>query len=113
MQFNLSSDKITAIASAANEFIDETAPWTLKKEGKLDEMGTVLYALAESARCIAILLQPFMPTSAKKMLLQLGYSEADFENEANGVPFTQLAPEYALKSGTALPAPQGVFPRVE
>lgn len=104
---------IVDIAGEANEYIDKKAPWTLKKEGKLDEMGEVLYVLAESVRCIAIMLQPFTPAAAKKILLQLGYSEADSDNEMGGVPFAQLSADYALKPGVALPKPEGVFPRLE
>jgi len=58
------------------------------------------------------MLQPFCPAAAKKILLQLGYSESDFENESGGILFEQLSPEYALKSGDVLPKPEGVFPRI-
>ncbi|PIR38675.1 MAG: methionine--tRNA ligase [Alphaproteobacteria bacterium CG11_big_fil_rev_8_21_14_0_20_39_49] len=111
--FNSATLNIVSLASMANSFIDESAPWTLKKEGKIEEMEHVLYVLAESIRCIAIMLQPFTPIAAKKLLLQLGYSEDDFNNEFGGVPFIQLKPEYALKPETPLPKPEGVFPRIE
>ncbi len=56
------------------------------------------------------MLQPFTPTAAAKILVQLGYDET---KAAAGVAFEELKPQYALKAGTALPAPTGVFPRVE
>ncbi|MDB2414790.1 methionine--tRNA ligase [Rickettsiales bacterium] len=94
---------IIELAGKANEFIDVQAPWKLKKEDP-KRMGEVLYALAETIRVIAILLQPFIPESAGKMLDQLGVdkSERGFEfiNE-NGM----------LKSGIDLEKPEGVFPR--
>jgi methionyl-tRNA synthetase len=113
MNFSEVLEIILTCAVKANEYIDQKAPWTLKKEGKTTEMGEVLYALAEAVRGIAILLQPFMPESSKKILLQLGYSESDFVNESLGIDFTQLSSNHALKPDTLLPAPTGVFPRIE
>lgn len=98
---------IVEAAGKANEYIDKQAPWTLKKTDEA-RMRTVLYVLAESIRCIAIMLQPVIPHSAGKMLAQTGYSEAEIEA---GVAFSELAPEYALKAGSVLPTPQPVFPR--
>ncbi len=111
-KFNIEIEEILTIATRANGYIDLQEPWKLKKENP-DRMQTVLYTLAESIRCIAIMLQPFTPIAAKKLLLQLGYTEEDFNNEYGGVPFTHLSPEHALTPGTELPKPQGVFPRIE
>ena len=67
-------------------------------------MATVLYVTAEAIRQAAILVQPLMPTSAALLLDQLGVAA-----EARG--FDQLGVAGRLVPGTALPAPQGVFPR--
>jgi len=95
---------ILAMASAANEYIDREAPWTLKKTDPA-RMHSVLYYLAESIRCIAIMLQPFTPDAAAKLLDQLAVP-------ADQRLFTHLAPEFALVSATPLPKPEGVFPRL-
>jgi methionyl-tRNA synthetase len=100
-------DDIVRIAGAANEYIDRQAPWTLKKEDPA-RMASVLYMLAETVRCIGIMLQPFMPDAAAKMLGMVGYEEAATKQ---GIPFNELRAEYALKPGTSLPQPEGVFPR--
>jgi methionyl-tRNA synthetase len=55
-------------------------------------------------RAIAIVLQPFMPGSMAKLLDQLAVPS---EKRS----FTALTAEDALVPGTALPAPQGIFPR--
>jgi methionyl-tRNA synthetase len=62
----------------------------------------VLYTVAETVRRLAILSQPVMPGSMARMLDQLGVDE-------DARDFTALA--IALVPGTALPKPQGVFPR--
>lgn len=95
---------ILAMSSAANEYIDREAPWTLKKTD-LARMNSVLYYLAESIRCIAIMLQPFTPDAAAKLLDQLAVP-------ADQRLFKHLTPEFALKSGATLPKPEGVFPRL-
>jgi len=87
----------------ANRYVDEQAPWALKKTDPV-RMAAVLYVLAETVRYVAILLQPYMPGSMAKMLDQLAVPE----NERD---FTFLNDEAALKAGTPLPAPAGVFPR--
>ena len=95
---------ILAMASAANEYIDREAPWTLKKTDPA-RMQAVLYYLAESIRCIGIMLQPFTPDAAAKLLDQLAVPE-------DQRLFKHLTAEFALKPGTPLPKPQGVFPRL-
>ena len=69
------ADAITEIFTLfkrCNKYIDETMPWALaKEEDKKDRLATVLYNLVESITIGASLLQPFMPTTSKKILEQL------------------------------------------
>jgi methionyl-tRNA synthetase len=65
-------------------------------------METVLVTLLNLIRVVAVLLQPFMPTSMARMLDQLGVA-ADARDLAS-----LSAP---IPAGTALPPPAGVFPR--
>jgi methionyl-tRNA synthetase len=101
--FHKALDHAWALIAHADRYVDEQAPWALKKTD-IDRMGTVLYTLAETLRYLGILLQPFMPKSANALLDQLAVPAG----ERN---FAHLIEDYALKSGTALPAPQGIFPR--
>ncbi len=96
---------IIAMSTAANEFIDREAPWTQRKENP-ELMKRTLYTLVESIRCIAIMLQPFVPNSANALLNQLAVP-------VDARSFHHLAPIHAIKPETQLPAPQGVFPRFE
>ena len=102
-RFDAALVAILKLAHDANGFIDEQAPWSLKKTDP-KRMEEVLYTLAETVRCIAILLQPFMPDSAAKMLDQLAIPE-------DQRLLKHLTPDYALKGGAELPVPQGIFPR--
>lgn len=103
-QYQNALTQIIEFSSKANTYIDEKAPWTLRKEGKMDEMGEVLYNLAEAIRKIAILLLPFCPNSANKILDQLNISDT----ERNFV-----ALQKPLKQGIKINKPEGVFPRGE
>lgn len=56
----------------ANKYIDETTPWALAKNGRNERLGTVLYYLLEAIRVGTVLLEPFMPSTAKNIFAQLG-----------------------------------------
>jgi methionyl-tRNA synthetase len=101
--FHRALELIWTVVSDANRYIDEQAPWTLRKTDP-PRMASVLYVLTEVIRHLGILVQPFMPESAAKILAQLALSE-----DARG--FGRLGPAHALTPGQALPAPTGVFPR--
>jgi len=89
------------IVGAANRYVDEQAPWTLRKTDPA-RMATVLYVLAETVRTLAILTQPVIPDSIARMLDQLGVAAGDRTFAALATP---------LAAGTSLPPPEGVFPR--
>ena len=65
------------LVSRANKYIDETAPWTLAKEGKTEELKNVMYHLLESLRVIANLVSPYLVESAPKMMKSLGLGEVE------------------------------------
>lgn len=103
MQFSRAIEEIVHVANAANIYIDTQAPWTLKKTDPA-RMQTVLYVLAEVIRNLGLILQPFTPAAAGKILDQVAVP-------ADARDFSFIGAQHALQPGTALPAPQGVFPR--
>ncbi len=103
-KINVALDLIIHITEDANIYIDREAPWALKKTDP-QKMEEVLYNLLETIRYISILLQPFVPDSARNMLNQLMI----LENQRN---FENLTREYALKPGIKLQEPQIIFPRI-
>ena len=73
--------EIFALFKRCNKYIDETEPWVLAKdEANLDRLSTVLYNLVESIATGASLLEPFMPSTAKKIAQQLNTSVRSFED---------------------------------
>ncbi len=99
--FHKALEATWAAIADANRYIDEQAPWALRKADPA-RMGTVLYVVAETLRHLAILSQPIMPGAMSRMLDQLGVA-------ADKRDFASLAD--ALAPGTVLPKPQGIFPR--
>ncbi|MBN2557216.1 MAG: methionine--tRNA ligase [Clostridia bacterium] len=103
-------DEIFTLLRRSNKYIDETSPWLLgKDEARKGRLATVLYNLLESIRFAAVLLQPFMPETAARMLRQLNTgcstweSLADFNgirvNDTVGKPeilFARIDPEVML-----------------
>lgn len=104
LHFSKALEEIIAASTAANLYIDAQAPWALKKTDPA-RMGTVLYVLAEAIRNLGLILQPFVPGAAAKILDQVaaGADERDL---------AFMGMQHALKPGTPLPAPSGVFPRI-
>ncbi|WPZ33149.1 methionine--tRNA ligase [Thalassobaculum sp. OXR-137] len=101
--FHKGLEAIFDVVGAANRYVDEQAPWALRKTDPA-RMATVLYTLAETIRHAALLLQPVMPASCAKMLDQLAIP-------ADARSFAHLGAAHRLVPGTPLPKPEGVFPR--
>jgi methionyl-tRNA synthetase len=93
---------VWAVVADANRYFASQAPWALAKTDP-KRQGTVLYVTAEVIRQVAILAQPFMPTSAGKLLDILAIPAG----ERN---FSALAGK-RIKAGAQLPPPTPVFPR--
>ncbi len=101
LAFHDALEDVWKVIRAANAYIDHQAPWALRKTDAA-RMASVLGVLAEVIRCVATVLQPFMPGSMAAMLDQVGARP-----DARGL--ADLAAP--LPPGTVLPTPQGVFPR--
>jgi methionyl-tRNA synthetase len=60
------------IIDAANEYIAETEPWTLARQGQQQRLAEVLSDVAETVRIAAVLLLPVMPRSCAEILRRFG-----------------------------------------
>jgi methionyl-tRNA synthetase len=100
--FHLALEAIWRVVGEANRYVDEEAPWVLLRRDP-ERMQSVLYTLAEVIRHLAILVQPFVPASATKLLDQLAVPA-----EARDFAALAAAP---LIPGTMLPKSEPIFPR--
>ncbi len=95
-------EAVWAVVAEANRYFAGGAPWALKKTDP-ERMATVLYVTAETLRQLGILVQPFMPASAEKLLDQLGLGEDR--------DFARLGAAGRLEPGARLGVLQPIFPR--
>lgn len=95
---------IVTMVRDANKYIDEQAPWALKKTDP-ERMEIVLYVILEVLRHVAILYQPILPESANRILDQLQVPEDERT-------FAHLETSPVAK-GAPITKPEGVFPRIE
>ncbi|MFJ6211422.1 methionine--tRNA ligase [Lysinibacillus sp. NPDC092081] len=76
MQFSVVLADIWTLVSRTNKYIDETQPWVLaKEESDQPKLGAVMRNLAESLHQIAVMLQPFMTSTPKRIIEQLGLDD--------------------------------------
>ncbi|MBT5498224.1 MAG: class I tRNA ligase family protein [Alphaproteobacteria bacterium] len=102
--FNQALELIWRHVAEANRYVDEQAPWALRKTDS-PRMETVLYTLTEAIRNLAILTTPFMPQSMAMVFDQLSVPEEHRDIDHLGL-------KHAVGSGTALPGkPTPIFPR--
>ena len=76
LRFNTALEHLWIAIFRCNKYIDETAPWKLRKEpDKAERFATVVYNLCFALRVISILISPVMPNTAASMRRQLGLPE--------------------------------------
>ncbi len=94
---------VWAVVAEANRYFAGEAPWALAKTDP-QRQGTVLYVTAEVLRQVSILIQPFTPTAAGKLLDLLAIPQGQRR-------FADLGGEHRIAAGAKLPAPTPIFPR--
>jgi methionyl-tRNA synthetase len=106
-QYHLSKAlaEVWKLAAESNKFINDKAPWKLAKEGKLSELGTTLYELAESLRILSILVYPVMPSTAENIRKQLGLG--------NEIKWADAEKFGLVKAGTKIGQAEILFKKIE
>ena len=104
--FNEALAEIWEFVHAVNRYVDVSAPWALAKdEARAADLDRVLYNSLECLRQIALLIAPFMPSTAEKIWERLGLTEL----------WSARLPESAawggLPSGGATIRGEALFPR--
>jgi methionyl-tRNA synthetase len=96
--------EIFKLIQRANKYIDQTAPWVLNKNGDKNRLATVLYNISECLRIAGVLLSPFLPDTAGKILGSFGI---DPPKNFDGLKESQL------KAGTRVTKPPALYPRLD
>jgi methionyl-tRNA synthetase len=105
--FNKALQAIWELVGLANKYIDDTSPWGLAKDPEQKpRLETVLYNLLEAVRLIALLVGPFMPETAEKILANLGDEQKDLGLEGRDA-------WGGLQPGTVIAKAAPLFPRID
>jgi methionyl-tRNA synthetase len=89
---------------ALNRFVTEREPWKLAKDdAAAAELDQVLYTLAEGLRVVSVLLHPWIPDTAERLLTALGREQRALDGARLG----------AAGGGARLGELGQLFPRVE
>jgi len=92
-----------------NKYIDECEPWKLSKdESQKDRLSTVMYNLVDSLYKIAVLVSPFMPETAQKMINQLG-----LDKDVTKLHISDIKDWKSYPVGNKLNEAVPLFPRIE
>ena len=99
---------IMTAVRAGNRYMEQKAPWTLAKEGKMDELALVLYTAAESLRIVSGLLSPTMPQKMAEMRAALGVPADKIEADVE-----KLSHWGMLEAGAELAPIKALFQRID
>ena len=90
-----------------NKYIVENEPWILGKDpANKENLTAIMYNLLVALRAIAIMLSPFMPQTAEKILRQIGV------DESQRLDLTCIRQDDALIAGSPLTRGESLFPRI-
>jgi methionyl-tRNA synthetase len=107
LAFNRALQSIWSMVSAANKYIDDTAPWGLAKDPSQEQrLGTVMYNLLELVRLISLMVSPFMPETGVKIRTILGLDPEDATMDGHDQWGSLLAGQKIAKA-------EPIFPRIE
>lgn len=100
---------VWSFISRTNKYIDETTPWVLgKDEARKAELNRVLYDLVESLRAISVMIEPFIPTTARRIWAQLNLPQNFDEIRISDIEGWGKTPV-----GIQINKPEQLFPRIE
>ncbi len=63
---------VTDLLNSANKYIEETQPWVLAKENKIDELANVMHILVNTIIVCTKLLSPVLVETSEKVYAQFG-----------------------------------------
>jgi methionyl-tRNA synthetase len=103
-------DALFEFVDQVNRYLEIRAPWKAAKQPGLErQVATTLYTSCEALRCIGLLLAPFLPETAAKILERLGL--------AGSLASARLPDDVCrfgtLQAGTKTTVGAPLFPRIE
>jgi len=112
LNFSRALERIWGLIAEVDKYLVLQQPWALAEDAsKRSQLGTILYAAAESLRIACHLAHPVLPDATTKIWKSLGLSgtpsELQFDARVSQDNWGRLLP------GTRIGKPEPVFPRIE
>ena len=112
MDINGAIKEIWQLIGRANKYIDETEPWKLAKDpANATRLNTVLSNLLEVLSMVSVLVEPFIPTTSRRIRAQLGLP-LDV-TPANLDALGEFGAAGTIGVGHRTGKPEPIFPRIE
>jgi methionyl-tRNA synthetase len=102
------AEAVWTIVSAANLFVQQTAPWALAKSGQEAELDLVLGALARALCRLALMSSPFLPSKAQALWQDLGMEGKVAEATWEAAHSTPVAGRQSTRASILFPKPASV-----
>ena len=84
-ELTLALEEIWQRVRRLNRYVEEQAPWLLAKdEAQAERLDVVLRTLAEGLRSVNVMLWPYLPASAERLLAALGAGDLSLSGAALG-----------------------------
>src|SRR6266566_2588389 len=95
---------VMELASRANRYVQETAPWKIAKEKRDAELDAILISLVRTVARLAVLAAPFIPAKAEEIWAGLGTKRAFRDVRLDDLVHLSVADQRVSK-------PQPLFPK--
>jgi methionyl-tRNA synthetase len=105
LEYHQALAAIWELIAATDKYIDQTAPWGLKKNNEIERLNQVLHNVFNCIRLVGLWIFPFMPETSRKLYAQINLPLP--KSFAAGAPWTAMPASHTL--GQASP----LFPRIE
>ena len=98
-------DEVVGLLNATNKYIEESQPWVLSKEGRIEELGNVMAVLTNNIVVCTKLLSPALVESAPKVYEIFGLSEEQKKYDK--------VYDFCIYEGNKVTRGEPLFPRLD
>ena len=98
-------NEVVNLLNVANKYIEESQPWVLSKEGRVEELGNVMAVLTSTIVTCTKLLSPVLVESSEKV-----YALFNLTEEQKSYEFTR---NFCGFSGNRVEKGAPLFPRLD
>lgn len=108
-EFRMAYKEIMRYASIGNTYLEKSAPWTLIKNGNIDEAKKVLYLCLNMAKSLSIVASPIIPTKTAEIWTE----QLNLASSPSASGMWQEATKIDIPKNHKINAPKPLFARLD